>query len=254
MRGEDLHVAVTGASSGIGEAIARAYAAAGHRVTLVARRRDRLESIAGELGTRAHVAVADMADGEQAVGWLADAQEALGPIDVLVLNAGIQYVEPALGVDDDREAAILAVNLVAPLRIARRVVPGMLERGRGAVVIVSSIAGLVNTPRMAHYNATKAGVAAWFDTLRDELRDTPVDVCTVFPGPVATELEKRAREKIGPSAVADKLPMGTPEELAALIMKSVEKGRPSLIYPRPYNILRFARMTSQWFTSRFAPR
>ena len=254
MTQEGKHVAVTGASSGIGEAIARAYAAAGARVTVVARRRDRLEALAADLGAAVHVAPADMEDAAAAVGWIDAAEAAQGPIDVLVLNAGVQYVEPALGVDDARELAIMTVNLLAPLRIARRVAPAMAARGAGAIVVVSSIAGLVNTPGMAHYNASKAGVAAWFETLRDELRGSGVRVCTVYPGPVATAMETAAREKIGASAAADRLPTGTPERLAARVLKAVAKGSPRVVYPRIYGAMRYARITSQWFTSRFAPR
>ena len=92
MTQEGKHVAVTGASSGIGEAIARAYAAAGARVTVVARRRDRLEALAADLGAAVHVAPADMEDAAAAVGWIDAAEAAQGPIDVLVLNAGVQYV------------------------------------------------------------------------------------------------------------------------------------------------------------------
>ncbi|TNF36010.1 MAG: SDR family NAD(P)-dependent oxidoreductase [Deltaproteobacteria bacterium] len=249
-----MHVAITGASSGIGEAIARAYAAAGHRVTLVARRRELLEALAAEIGPGAHVEVADMANPAASVDWIGDAEAALGPIDVLVLNAGVQPIGPALDLDDAGEEALFAVNLRAPIRIARRIVPDMLARGGGTVVVVASIAGLVNTPQMAHYNASKAGVAAWFETLGDELRDTPVKVCTVYPGPVETAMERAAHAKIGPNAAADALPTGTPEELAELLMKAVAKGRARLIYPRVYGVLRFARVTSQWFTSRFAPR
>lgn len=254
MAQQGRHVAVTGASSGIGEAIARAFAAKGDRVTLVARRRERLEALAAELGGAAFVAPADMADRDASVGWIAAAEAAHGPIDVAVLNAGIQYVEPALGVDDAREEAIFAVNLAAPLRIARRVVPPMVARGAGAVVVVASVAGLVNTPGMAHYNASKAGVAAWFETLRDELRGTGVHVCTVYPGPVATPMERAARDKIGPNTAADRLPTGTPEALAALVVKAVAKRTPRIVYPRVYGAMRYARVTSQWFTSRFAPR
>lgn len=248
------HIVITGASSGIGESTARAFATAGNRLTIVARRVDRLEALARELEVPVHVAPADLADLDAAVGWLDGAVAAHGPIDVAVLNAGVQYVEPALGVDDARAEALLAVNLLAPLRIGRRVARAMVERGQGTIVVVSSVAALVNTPGMAHYNASKAGVAAWFETLRDELRGSGVRILTVYPGPVKTAMEQAARARIGPNPQADRMPTGTPDELAGRIRRAVARGGERIVYPRIYGALRYARVTSQWVTSRLAPK
>jgi len=248
------HIVVTGASSGIGLAVARAFATGDNRLTLVARREALLRELAQTLPGAPHVAVADLAAPGEAAGWVDAAVSAHGPIDVLVLNAGVQFVEPALGVDDARAEALLGVNLLTPVRIARRVAPEMVARGRGVIVVVASVAALVNTPGMAHYNASKAGVAAYFETLRDELRGSGVDVLVVYPGPVATPMERAARERLGPNATADRLPTGTPEALAALIRRGVRRGEARIVYPRAYGALRHTRVVAQWFMSRLAPK
>ena len=248
------HIAITGASSGIGEAVARAFATPGNRLTLVARRGELLRELAATLAVPVHVAPADLADPDASLAWLDAAVAAHGPIDVLVLNAGVQVVEPALDVAADRADALFAVNLLAPVRLAQRVAPEMVARGAGAIVVVASVAALVNTPGMAHYNASKAGVAAFFETLRDELRGTGVTVLVVYPGPVATAMERAARARIGPSPSADRLPTGTSDELADLIRRAVRRGKPRIIYPRVYCAVRYTRVASQWFTSKFAPK
>jgi len=251
------HIAITGASSGIGRSIAHAFGTEGNRLSLVARREPLLDELAGELSVPALGIPWDLADVPAAVGWVAQAEAAHGPIDVLVLNAGVQYVEPALGVDDDRAEALLAVNLRAPIRIASAVVPAMRARGAGTVVVIASLAAIVHSPWMAHYNASKAGLAAYFETLRVELAGTGVGVVTVYPGPVTTAMERAARERIAPAdsrGVAERLPTGSPEELARLVRQAVSRERPRVVYPKAYGLTRHLRVASQWFTNRFTPR
>jgi short-subunit dehydrogenase len=251
------HIAITGASAGIGKAIATHFARPGNALTLVARRRGLLDALAVDAearGSRTFVAEADMADLDQATGWVDGAVEALGPIDVLVLNAGIQMVGPALSFTDTESEHQLRINVMAPLRLARRVAPAMLERGHGTIVIVSSLSAITHAPQMADYSATKSHVAAFFETLGAELRGSGVHVVTVYPGPVATEMEKAARQKLEDGLLTRSIPTGTPEGLAALIENAVEKRDPRVVYPRVYAATRFARATSQWLTYRLAPR
>jgi short-subunit dehydrogenase len=260
-----MHIVITGASSGIGEGLAR-YFGARHDVglTLVARRGDVLQTLAAELPARTHVVAADLAADPHPGAWLAEAADALGPIDVLINNAGIQYVEPAVGVDDARAARMLALNVAAPMRLANAVLPTMLARRSGAIVNVASVAAITWTPGMAHYNASKSALAAWSETLRVELEGSGVQLLTVYPGPVATPMERAARSKLqgapsrGPSFAAaglvDRLPTGTPAELAQLIDEGLRKGTPRIIYPRLYRLARHLRGLTQWLTDRFTPR
>jgi short-subunit dehydrogenase len=257
LRPAEGHIAITGASAGIGLAIAQRFARPGNSLTLVARRRGLLEELASEAsgrGAKAHVAEADMGDLEAATAWVEPAEEALGPIDVLILNAGIQKVGPALSFTDEDSELQMRVNVMAPLRLARKVAPGMLARGRGTIVIVSSVSAITHTPQMADYSATKAHVSAFFETLGAELRGSGVHVLTVYPGPVATAMEKAARNKLEDGLLTRSVPTGTPERLAELVEEAIDKREPRLVYPKVYAATRYARATSQWLTYRFAPR
>ncbi len=252
-----MHVAITGASAGIGEALARAWMGQDVRLSLVARRRAPMELLKAEAearGGEARVYEADMGIPEQSTAWVKDAEEALGPIDVLVLNAGIQHVGPALSFSDEEAETQLRVNVIAPVRLSRRVAPAMVARGRGTIVIVSSVAGLTHTPMMADYSATKAYVSAYFETLRVELEGTGVHVLAVYPGPVSTAMEQAARSRLAGGMLERHLPTGTPEVLAKKVREAVSKGLPRLIYPGVYGVSRLARTTSQWFTWKFGPR
>jgi short-subunit dehydrogenase len=251
------HVAVTGASAGIGLAIARAFAKPPNKLTLVARRRAPMEALAAEalgVGVPTYVAEADMNDLYQATAWVDEAEQRNGPIDVLVLNAGVQKVGPALSFSVEDSETQLRVNVMAPLRLARKVAPGMVARGRGTIVVVSSMSGIAYTPQMADYSASKAAVSAFFETLGVELEGTGVHVLTVYPGPVTTDLETAARAKLEDGFVQRNIPTGKPDELAELVQRAIEKRSPRLFYPRFYAAARFARVTSQWLTYRFAPR
>src|SRR3954468_6382003 len=131
---EALHVAVTGASSGIGEAVARAFAANGAKVTLVARRREVLEKIAGELPGESFVATQDLTDHAHAADWIPKAEEALGRIDVLVCNAGLLTLGAGATFDPEEGERMMAINLLSPARLIRAVLPGMLARKKGVIV------------------------------------------------------------------------------------------------------------------------
>lgn len=251
------HVAITGASAGIGLAIAQRFARSGNGLSLVARRRSLLDSLAADCaarGARTFVEEADMADLEACTRWVGPAEAALGPIDVLVLNAGIQKVGPALSLSVEESEAQLRINVMAPLRLARLVAPAMVARGRGSIVIVSSLSAITHTPQMADYSGTKAHVAAFFETLNAELRGSGVHVLTVYPGPVATDMEKAARARLEDGLLQRSIPTGTPDELARLVERAIEKREERLVYPKVYSATRFARVTSQWLTYRFAPR
>ncbi|MCB9733622.1 MAG: SDR family NAD(P)-dependent oxidoreductase [Deltaproteobacteria bacterium] len=251
------HVAITGASSGIGEACARDFAAHGARLSLVARRKPLLDALAASLPGGATAIEADLLDLDHACDWIDAAEAANGPIDVAVLNAGMQYVEPAEGVGAERAKRLQALNFDGPMRQAERLLPGMRERGRGTIVVVASLAAIVHTPYMAHYNASKAALAAYFETLGVELAGTGVHVVVVYPGPVTTPLEKAARDKLrggGRFDVADQVPTGTPERLAALVRAAIVKRKGRVVYPKAYEVARHLRVVSQWMTNRLTPK
>lgn len=249
------HVAITGASSGIGAGLVRHCAKLGAKVTLVARRRELMEGLAAEFpDVETYVTTADLCDVSSATAWIEAAEEALGPIDVLVNNAGMQYVEPALEVSDERTQRMFALNVLSPMSIGRHVARAMVARGRGAVVNIASVAATTPTPRMAHYSASKAALASWSEVLRGEVADLGVVVLTVYPGPVSTPMEKAAREKVASSMLLDKMPIGNPEELAQEIDKALQSQAPRLVYPSIYGATRLFPAAAQWFTERLAPK
>ena len=246
------HALITGASAGLGEAFARKFAAQGYNVTLVARREERLRALAEELGGETFVRPADLSDGAVVPDLVAEAEAALGPVEVLVNNAGIQYVEPTVGVSRERIEKMFAVNVTTPMALQNAVLVGMLERGRGTIVNIASMAAITPTPGMSHYNGSKAALAATSESLRAEVLPKGVNVVTVYPGPVESDMEAAAREAYT-GGVVDSLPTGTPEGLAELVWAAVRKKQARVVYPRVYGLSRYFRVTSEWVTRTFSP-
>ena len=216
-----MHIVITGASSGIGAAYARTFAAAGHTLTLVARRRDLLDKLATELPTRTFILERDLSKLDAVAEVVALAEKELGPIDVLVNNAGVQVVGPTATLDVAECERMLDVDLKAPLRLTLAALPGMLARGHGTIVDVASMAALAPTPGMTYYNAAKAGLAAASESLRGELRHTGVHVVTVYPGIIAsTAMAQASMQKYEESKIMPYLG-GNETVLAALTLRAI---------------------------------
>lgn len=248
-----MHVVVTGASAGIGEAIARAFAAKGAKLTLVARRRERLDELARELGVETSVHVVDLTDPEHATEFLEPAEEALGPIDVLVNNAGVQIIAPASGFDVEAGERMLRLNVHTPLRLTVALLPKMIARGSGCIVDVASMAGLTPMPGMYYYNATKGALGNASEGLRGELRGTGVHVVTVYPGPVDTDMGRRGYERYEPTWSARLSPLGRADELGRMVVRAVERKKPRIVYPRMYGVALWFPRIARWFAARFSP-
>ena len=249
-----MHVVITGASSGIGAALARAYFARGAAVTLVARRKDLLDALAAESQHPVHVVQADLTRSEEVLSWVSGAQEKLGPIDVLINNAGVQIVKAFHQTPWEDAQRMLELDLLSPLRLSQHVVTGMISRGRGTLVDISSMAGIAPTPGMAFYNAAKAGLGGASESLRAELKPHGVHVVTVYPGPVSTPLEQAGRAAYEPSLAARILaPTGKAEVLAALVIRAVERKRARVIYPRMMVLARHFPAITRWVLDHFTP-
>lgn len=190
----DRTAVVTGASSGIGAEIARELARRGHHVTLVARSVDKLEALAAELAAHAGASVVpcdlgDRADREALATTLLAADRT---VEVLVNNAGFSTLGPVHAADPAAEMHMVEVDVVAVVDLCARLLPGMVERGRGAVLNVASTAAFQPLPGQAGYGAGKAFVLSYTQSLAGELRGTGVTATTLCPGPVHTGFGERA--------------------------------------------------------------
>jgi short-subunit dehydrogenase len=213
-------VLVTGATGGIGNAIAHALHERGARVLLSGRRQDALDDLAAGLGARCDVLVADLAEH----GASARLAEAAGAVDVLVANAALPASGRVEDFDHDEIDRALDVNLRAPIQLTRALLPGMLERGRGHIVFVSSLSGKAASPRSGIYSATKFGLRGFAAGLREDVEPNGIGVTVVFPGFV------RDAGLFADSGV--KLPpwvgTRTPKQVAAAVVRGIERERAEL--------------------------
>jgi short-subunit dehydrogenase len=217
---------VTGASSGIGEAVAHRLGRAGGRLVLTGRDRDRLGTVAAATG--GHPIEADLARPEETQRLAAEAAEPFGPIDVLVNNAGAGW-SGRLGELPAQDAErLVLVNLLAPILLTRALLPGMLERGRGQIVNIASIAGHVGAKGEAVYAGTKGGLVIFSESLRQELAATPLGVSVVSPGVVDTPFFER---RGAPYSRGRPRPVPA-DAIAVAVVDAVERDRALVIVPR----------------------
>jgi uncharacterized protein len=215
---------ITGASSGIGDQFARQLARRGYQLILVARRRDRLEQLAEQVASSAHVIECDLAS---EADKLDDKVETLGAdVDLLVNNAGFGLRGHFLEFDAEREAEMVRVNCEAVVRLTHAFVPGMVERGRGGVITVASTAGMQPLPYETTYAASKAFAISFMEALSMELRGTGVRALVVNPGPVKTEWQAVA----GYDENTRTMPgMISAEQCVADALRAYDRGKRSVI-------------------------
>lgn len=228
----DQVVLITGASTGIGAAAARMFAAEGARVVLAARGREALETLAAELraaGHEAQVVPTDVADLEAMRQLVARAVEWGGRLDVLVNNAGVNHRGALELQSPEQLAQLVQVNLAAPIVLSRMALPH-LTQARGAIVNVASLAGRIPVVHEATYSATKFGLRAFSLALAEELRPTGVRVSVVSPGPVDTGFIMEDLDHV-PDLVFSQ-PMSTAEQIATLVIECAVDGRPERMRPR----------------------
>ena len=218
---------VTGASSGIGAAVARALNAGGARVALAARREEALLEIQSSLdsasGRKSVVTPTNVTDRDQARSLVARAEEELGPVEILVNCAGVMYYTLMKNRREEEWERTVEVNCKGALNCVGAVLPGMLERGRGHIVTISSNAGRKVFPGLAVYSASKFFVEALSQGLRLETADTGLKVTTIQPGNVATELismsaDEEALEEYGQPGESRVL---DPEDVAASVVHAL---------------------------------
>jgi uncharacterized protein len=263
IRIEGSRVLLTGASSGIGRELARELAGRGALLAIAARRRERLEALAGELAAdgsaRPVVIEVDLSVPGEARRLAEEAESALGRVDILVNNAG-GGVGGRIATVGDREEGREAfeVNYWSPLALVSALVPAMQRRGTGAVVNVTSMAQVNTWPGFGAYAATKGALAVATETLRLELIDSGVHVMEAIPGPVDTAVQGETRLAPGIETMLDRVPLGDPRELARVIVRGLERRRPHVIYPRrasiAYHLPTLARRDTRRVAARAAKR
>ena len=255
MRIKGSRVLVTGASSGIGRELTRSLVGRGAAVAVVARRRRLLEELASELDGQVAVIDADLSRPGEAARVAAEAEAALGPVDVLVNNAG-GGVGGRIWVVGDKEPAREAfeVNYWSALGLIAALVPDMVKRGSGAVVNVTSMAQVNSWPGFGAYAATKAALALATETLRMELDGSGVHVLEAIPGPIDTAVQGETRLAPGIERMLDRVPLGDAGEMARRIVRALERDRARVIYPRRASVAYMAPALMRRDTRRLAAR
>mgnify|MGYP001812690525 FL=1 len=227
------NVLITGASSGIGRLLALRMAEKGARVALVARRRDQLEKVAEEIrafGGEAVPLACDVGDREQVMAASTRAVEELGSIDVLVNNAGYGHHRHFLDWDLDDMERMMRVNYLGSLYFTKALLSAMVDRGRGWLVFIASVAGRIAPAEETAYAASKHAMVGLASSLSLEVEDAGVHVLTVLPGAIRTPFfDDEALARL--PAVARKQ-MAEPEDLVDEIMVALVRGRRELTFPR----------------------
>jgi 3-oxoacyl-[acyl-carrier protein] reductase len=211
---------VTGASGGIGGAIARALHAQGATVLLAGTRREALDALAGQLGDRAHVLTADLSRSDEPDRLVKEAETALGQIDILVNNAGITRDGLAMRLRDADWQTVLDVNLTAGFKLIRAALRGMLRRRHGRIVSITSVVGVAGNPGQANYAASKAALIGMSKSIAAEVAARGITVNCVAPGMITTamtdKLTDEQRARMAAAIPADRF--GAPDDVAASVV------------------------------------
>lgn len=239
---------ITGASSGLGWALARELAREGYALGLTARREERLRELAAliqEGGGRAAYAAADAGDRTATLAAISSLVTALGAVDLMVANAGVGLSESILAPNHEDYETMVRVNLLGPFYAFEAVVPAMLARGSGQLVGISSLAAYISAPGTGQYSATKAGLSIWLDSLRLELQPKGISVTTIQPGFVETPMTAQ-NDCAMPGLMSA-------ERAARLMARAIRKRKK--VYNFPWHIgvaARLARHLPDWMRRRLS--
>ena len=219
---------VTGATGGLGGAIARALHAQGATVALSGTRREALEALAGELGGRTHVLPCNLSDKEAVEALVPAAESAMGQLDILVNNAGVTRDNLFMRMKDEEWETVLAVNLSAAFRLARASLKGMMKRRYGRIISVTSVVGVTGNPGQGNYAASKAGLIGMSKSLAQEVASRNITVNCVAPGfiksPMTDVLNDKQKEAILGSVPMGRLGEGGDIGAAVAYLASAEAG------------------------------
>ncbi len=207
---------ITGATGGIGGAIAKAMHAAGATVALSGSRQEKLDALVAEYGSNAHGIVCDLSNPEAVDGLIAKAEEALGGLDILVCNAGITRDNLSMRMKDDEWQQVIDVNLTASFKLARGAIKGMMRKRAGRILFITSVVGWTGNPGQANYCAAKAGLTGMAKSLAQEVASRGITVNCIAPGFIKTPMTDALNED-QQSRITATIPAGTfglPEDIA----------------------------------------
>jgi len=211
---------VTGASGGIGKAIARTLHAQGAVVGISGTRVEALETLASELGERVHILPCDLSVAEQVEALIPQAEAALGEIDILINNAGLTKDNLFARVSDADWERVLSVNLTSAFKLSREALRGMVRRRSGRIISITSVVGITGNPGQSNYVASKAGLTGMTKALAQEVATRNVTINCVAPGFIATPMTDVLNEKQR-AAILDRVPakrLGVPEDVASAVV------------------------------------
>lgn len=228
-------IIITGASSGVGEACARQFIAAGANVVLAARTQSTLESLANELGDKALAHVCDVTDPKDCERLIEASLKVFGSLDILVNNAGYNARGDVADVQLEDMEKVIDVNLKAPMRLSKLALPHLLKASRAAIVNVASLAGRFPLDGEAAYSSSKFGLRAFSLALTEELRETHVTVSIVSPGPIETGFILDDIDEV-PDLVFSQ-PMSSADEVAECILLCAKDGKKERAIPASSGIL-----------------
>ncbi len=237
---------ITGASSGIGWELAKALAARGCAVGLLARRRDKLEALAKEIeaaGGRAAVAVANVADRHETVAAIHQLRDALGPVDLLIANSGVGLPTELEPMNMDEVDNMIRVNFLGVVYAIEAVLPEMLKRGKGHLSAVSSLASYKGMPGESGYCSSKAAVNTYLEGLRIQLRSRGIAVTTICPGFIRTPMTNVNPFKMPFLMDADRA--------AQLILRALDRRKKVYNFPwQTYLLMKLTRWLPDWVVAR----
>jgi len=217
---------VTGASGGIGAAIARGFHQQGATVALSGTRRDVLEQLCGELRDRAHVLPCNLANKDEVEALVPKSEEIMGKLDILVANAGVNKDNLLVQLRDEDWDEVVAINLTATFRLARAAVRGMMRRRFGRIIGITSVVGITGNPGQSNYTATKAGMVGMIKSIAAEYAKRGVTANCIAPGLIATAMTDRLNDKQR-EAILARLPAGRlgggPDVAAAAVFLASEE-------------------------------
>jgi 3-oxoacyl-[acyl-carrier protein] reductase len=216
---------ITGASGGIGGAIARALHGAGANVALSGTRAESLNALSSELGKNAHVAPADLSDAQSVEGLIGLAEEVIGGVDILVNNAGLTRDMLSMRLTDDDWQSVMDVNLTATFRLSRAVIRGMIKRRWGRIINIASVVGVTGNAGQANYAASKAGMIGMSKSIAQEVASRGITVNCVAPGMIVTAMTDVLSDN-QKARILDVVPagrLGESEEIAAGVLYLASK-------------------------------